>query len=366
MKCIQSSGVTRVQEVLVRPLNVPLRESFDIAGGSHAVAANVLVEARLSDGTRGFGECAPLPAFNGETQARTLAAAGRGARWLEGRDADRLQPLSRGLARELGGRAAARTGLEMALLDAFARRRRMPLWVYFGGAGSRLATDVTVPILPPERAARLARRIARLGVRVVKVKVGTDVEADAERVGAVLAAMPRGTRLLLDANAGYGASESLRLLAVLRRRGVRPELFEQPAPKEDLRGLGAVAREGRVRVAADESAGSSADVLRLAREGAAQVVNIKLMKSGVLGALEMARTARACGLGLMIGGMVESRLAMACAAHFAAGFGGFELADLDTPLFFARDPMRGVPIRPGGVWDLSRARAGIGVVPKDA
>jgi len=134
-------------------------------------------------------------------------------------------------------------------------------------------------------------------------------------------------------------------------------------PKEDLEGMAEVSRKGGVPVAADEAAASPRDVHRLARSRAADVVNIKLMKCGVREALETDRIARAAGLGLMIGGMVESYLAMGCAAHLAAGFGGFNFVDLDTPLWFARNPMRGLKMRHGGLYDLSVVRAGIGVEP---
>ena len=97
---------------------------------------------------------------------------------------------------------------------------------------------------------------------------------------------------------------------------------------------------------------------------APNLVNVKLMKCGLLEAWDIALICRAAGLGLMIGGMVESPLAMAAAAHLAAGLGGFSFVDLDTPLWFARNPMRGVQFGRGGVYDLSRVKAGIGVVPR--
>jgi L-alanine-DL-glutamate epimerase-like enolase superfamily enzyme len=116
-------------------------------------------------------------------------------------------------------------------------------------------------------------------------------------------------------------------------------------------------------VAADESAESRADILKLAKLKAAQVINIKLMKAGLLEAWDIALIARAAGLDLMIGGMVETSLAMACGAHFAAGLGGFDFVDLDTPLWLKKDPMRGVTFGRAGVYDLSRVKAGIGVRP---
>lgn len=352
---------TLIAEVRARPLEAPMRSAFEIAGGALDRLRNVLVRVRLRGGAVGWGECAPFEAYNGETQAQALSWARRAARWLQGLDAARHEALACALAERVPC-ASARAGLEMAVLDAWARETGVPLWAYFGGSGRRLRIDITVPIVPPREAAAMGRAIRRFGVSALKVKVGRDAEADAERVAAACRAAAART-LILDGNAGYAPPEALRLLRLLSRRGLRPDLFEQPVRKDDLEGMAEVARKGRVAVAADESAASAADVLRLARRRAAQVVNLKLMKAGVRGSWAMARAARSAGLGLMIGGNVESHLAMTCSAHLAAGFGGFRFVDLDTPLLLSKDPMRGVRIRRGGVYDLSRVRAGIGVEP---
>lgn len=348
----------------VSRLDVPMKEPFGIAGGAQTRAANVLVRAVLEGGAEGWGEGAPMPAFNGETQAGTLAAARRATRALRGAQAGAWESWGPRLHALLPRRACARAAVETALLDAWTRSLGLPLRVLFGGAEDRLATDITIPIVPPEKAAAAARDIRAFGVKTLKIKVGRNVEDDAARVLSAMGAV-RGSKLMLDANAGYSASDALRLLRLLRAEGVEPELFEQPTPARDLEGLRRVRRAGRVRVAADESADSAASVLRLAASGACDVVNVKVMKLGLLGALEAARVARASGFALMIGGLVETRLGMTAAAHLACGLGGFEFADLDTPLFLASDPMRGVPIRRGGVYDLAPVKAGIGVKPVD-
>ncbi|TPW20897.1 MAG: mandelate racemase/muconate lactonizing protein, partial [Elusimicrobia bacterium] len=293
----------------------------------------------------------------------TLAAARRAAGHLRGAEAGSWESWGPRLKKLLPRRACARAAVETAVFDAWSRRLGLPLRVLFGGAETRLATDITIPIVPPEKAAAAARDIRAFGVRTLKIKVGRRVEDDAARVLAAMGAAPR-SRLMLDANAGYSAADALRLVRLLRAEGVEPELFEQPTAAADLEGLRRVRRVGRVRVAADESADSSAAVLRLVAAGACDVVNVKVMKLGLLGAWEAARVARASGFSLMIGGLVETRLGMTAAAHLACGLGGFEFADLDTPLFLASDPMTGVPIARGGVYDLAPVKSGIGVTPK--
>ncbi len=351
-----------IVSVDVRPLTAPMNEPFAIAGGKAAEVCNVIVRVRLASGAVGWGEGAPLPAYNGETQAQTL----RGARAAREVLLDRDAAAWRGLLEEIEARlprcGAARAALGMAVLDAWTRHAGIPLRALFGGAETAVRTDITVSLVPPDEARLAARRIKARGVRTIKIKVGQGLDPDEARVRAVAGAA-RGLRLMLDANQGYGPRESLRLLARLRRHGIIPVLFEQPAAADDYAGLRAVASRGGVPVAADESAGSREAVLSLIRERAVQVVNIKLMKSGLLEAWDIAVLARSAGLGLMIGGNIESSLAMTAAAHFAAGLGGFSFVDLDTPLWFKRDPMTGVRLGQGGVYDLSRVKAGIGVRP---
>ena len=360
MRARSASTITAVD---VRPLDAALNEPFAIAGGRQAAARNLLVRVRLAGGAVGWGEGAPMPSYNGETQARALSGARAARRALLDQDAAGWRKLLEDIEAKLPHCGAARAALGLAVLDAWTRHAAIPLRALFGGAETILRTDITVSLVPAEAARLAALRIVARGVRDVKIKVGRDLDEDEARVRAVAGAA-RGLRLMLDANQGYGPRESLLLLRRLRRRGIVPVLFEQPAAAEDHAGLRAVARHGGVPVAADESACSREAVLRLAQGRAVQVINIKFMKCGVLEAWDIAAIARSASLRLMIGGNIESSLAMTAAAHFAAGLGGFSFVDLDTPLWFARDPMTGVRLGPGGVYDLSGVKAGIGVRPK--
>jgi L-alanine-DL-glutamate epimerase-like enolase superfamily enzyme len=141
-------------------------------------------------------------------------------------------------------------------------------------------------------------------------------------------------------------------------------LLEQPVAKDDWDGMRQVSRWGGVPVAADETAADSPAVLRLIQDRAAHVINIKLMKCGIVEALDIAALCRAARLQLMIGGMVESILAMTTSACFAAGQGGFPFVDLDTPLFMAENPFEGGMSYQGGMVEVGHIQAGHGVTPK--
>jgi L-alanine-DL-glutamate epimerase-like enolase superfamily enzyme len=324
-----------------RAFDVPLDEPFGIAGGTQTVAQNVLVRLRLGDGSFGLGEAAPFPAVNGETQAQVLSALPAARAALLGLDGLRLRPAARAAREALSGSPSALCAVESALLDAFTRHARISLWSFFGAAESELCTDITIPTGSIDHAATLATRAQRQGFDTLKIKIGgRSLETDAARIEAVARAASRA-RLVLDANASLSAESTLALLDALGELRSRVVLLEQPTPKHDLEALRTVSERAGVPVAADESACSTRDVVEIAAAGAARVINVKIMKSGVFEAWDMIRAAQAHGLGLMVGGMVETELAMTTSACLAAGVGGFGFVDLDTPLFMAARPLRG-------------------------
>lgn len=339
------SHTARIVFLEAGPLDIPLHTPFGIAGGAQDVARNVLVTLELSDGTRGVGEAAPFPAYNGETQEQALRVLAEAGGAVVGREAGSgTWRQTAGAFRAAGGAlsGSAQCALEMALLDAITRRAGAPLWRYFGGAGFELDTDMTVTLGSPEESGAAAAEIRARGMRTIKVKVGGGAGAahDLARLRAIREAAPESP-LILDGNAGLSREAAAELVRGLKAAGIAPALLEQWLAKDDLDGARALAEFSGWRVAADEAACTVDDVARLAEAGAAQVVNIKLMKAGIAVALDVADAARKRGLGLMIGGNVESRLAMTCAACFAAGLGGFEFVDLDTPLFLTKDPFVG-------------------------
>jgi L-alanine-DL-glutamate epimerase-like enolase superfamily enzyme len=355
---------TVITRLVIEPVDIPMERPFGIAGGAQVVAENALVTVELANGTKGFGEAAPFPAFNGETRAAAVVAAEAARGVVEGEDARAWRRIAAALRGAAPRSGAARCAIETAVLDALARSAGMPLWAFFGGAERALVTDVTIPTGSVQAARDEAAERVREGFGRLKVKVGAPDGDDVARVVAIREAAPRA-ELMLDGNGGLTAETALDLLADLRVRGVLPILFEQPVPGGDLEGLAKVARHGSVPVAADESVSTAADVIRLAAAGAAQVVNIKPMKSGIAESLAIAATARAAGLGLMIGGMVEAKIAMSLSACLAAGLGGFAFVDLDTPLFLADEPFDGGYAQRGEHLDLSPIEAGHGARPAE-
>ena len=136
-----------------------------------------------------------------------------------GQSVEHLEPLLAQAARLLAEAPAARAGLEMALYDAWARQRRLPLWQHFGGRQAALTTDMTIPIVAGGRGRALAEAAWAEGFRHLKIKVGDPQghEADLARVAAIVRAVP-GVRLRVDANQGFSPDEAVRFTRRWPRR----------------------------------------------------------------------------------------------------------------------------------------------------
>lgn len=336
----------RIVSVVAEPLSVALRDPFVIANARIDVTRAALVSVQLADSSAqialGHGEAAALPPVTRDDQPQLLAAIATAASALQGSELERFDQLTELLDERLGGCAPARAGVECAILDAWARLMRVPVCGLISDRAPRtLATDITLPIADAAHSARLAAAYRADGFRVFKLKVGADLDADVRVLRAVQQQVPDAV-FRLDANGGFDAAQALQLLAAARAGGVALECFEQPCAREDLTGMARVAREGGVPVIADESVRSMDDLERVIAHAAADGVNLKLVKSGgLLAARDIGERARAAGLSVMCGGMVETRLGMTAMAHVACALETVEYIDLDTAFLLASDPFEG-------------------------
>ncbi len=350
----------------VARMDAELFTPFTISSGSHRSMTNALFTLKAAGGARGYGEAAIATHITGETRERTMRSLEKAGELLAGRDASDYLGAMCALEKLLDGNRAALAAAEMALLDLASRLQGVSLWKLFGGRVPRLKTDVTVVIGGAEAAFGFTKKMRARGFRIFKIKTGVDMDEDFRRLEAVRKAAP-GCAVYLDANCAYTAAEAEKFLKALMRRGIRPAVVEQPVKKDDFDGLAYLSRKLPMPVCADESAYSLDDVFRLLRRDAVTAVNIKLTKLGFLRAREVWALARAKGVKLMMGEMLESELASCAAAHFAGGLGGFDFIDLDTPFFIKDSGMRGASfLSRDGVYSLGGVRAGIGVTPAKA
>jgi L-alanine-DL-glutamate epimerase-like enolase superfamily enzyme len=354
--------VVRIRKLSFSELNVPLHEPFGIATGAQPTAENVLVRLELDDGTVGLGEAAPVPHISGETRSAVLSGLERLREECLGLDVQAFRRVC-GVASEILQEVpSALAGFEIALFDAIARRQRLSLVDWFGGDCSELTLDLTITTGSVEQASHAAVRAAQDGFELLKVKVGgSDLDLDVRRLRAILRAAPKA-QLVLDGNTAFDVKGALALLDGLGKERERIVLFEQPVARDDFEGLRQVEQESGVTVAADESLRGFEDFRAVLRTGGIGAINVKTAKLGLLRAWELLVAARTAGLNVMVGGMVETEISMTASACLAAGVGGVQFCDLDTPRFLASSPALGKVAPWGPKLDLSPIARGHGVL----
>ncbi|TKS61558.1 MAG: dipeptide epimerase [Nitrospira sp.] len=330
-----------IKHVTFWPIDIPITDPFVVATGARVVAENVFARITLIDGTCGYGEAAPFPEVGGEDRESCLNSLARLAHSLIGQSVQDYRTLAHHMAELASTQPAARCGLETALLDAYCRTAQMPMWQLWGGADVRAReTDITIPIATLDHTVTQARRWYEKGFRLFKMKVGKDVASDIRRLEAVHKALPN-VAFIGDGNQGFSREDCLTFAKGVKQFGGVMVLLEQPVVRDDLDSMAAIRQETGIPVAADESVRSLDDARKVVERGAADYINIKIMKTGVLEAADIASFTLRSGLKLMIGGMVEARIAMGCSFSLVLGMKGFDVLDLDTPLLLSQDPVQG-------------------------
>lgn len=287
----------------------------------------------------GRGEAAPN-AYYGETRATVEAVLPELSACLtDPWDWDDLN--QRMAARFPHGHPAVRCALEMAALESCALEVGQPVWRLLGlSTTPSPESSYTISIAELDQMRAQVREACAAGYRILKVKLGT--ERDLAILETLRAEAP-DARLRVDANAAWSRSQAKRMLGVLDALNV--ELLEQPLVAEDLEGHAELRRVSRLPLVADESLHDLSVLPRLAE--AFDGVNLKLAKLGCpLQALKATRLARALGLSVMLGCMIESSLGISAAVHLA---GLADWADLDGALLLSNDPYQGLMWQAGQV-----------------
>jgi L-alanine-DL-glutamate epimerase-like enolase superfamily enzyme len=312
------------------------RHPFVIARGGSSDYRVVWVRLTDGDGVEGWGEADPSSYYK-ETADTVLAALEKIERYLPD-DPFALEQAEARFAQIIPNDHAARAALSAALHDLVGKRLGQPVWRLWGLDPARAPqSSFTIGL---DTAERMREKVAEAAqYPILKIKLGTD--RDEEILRTIRDATDKPIRV--DANAGWTRERAIRMLPILSEFGV--EFVEQPLAPDDLEGIAAVRRQGILPVIVDESCLVATDIPRLA--GVADGINIKLAKCGSLReALRMIATARAHGMLVMVGCMIESSLGITAAAQLAPLL---DAADLDGAALTANDPFVGATIDQGKI-----------------
>jgi len=329
-------------------ISVPLKRPFITALRRVDAVRDVLVRVRTED-MEGYGEAPPTAVITGDTLGSILCAIHDYIRpALLGMDLFDFPAVMEKLDAALVHNNSAKAAVDMALYDLMGKTQGQPLYRLLGNAHSQLETDLTLSLREPETMAEDARSAVAEGFASLKIKVGVDPAMDLARVRAVRQAAGADVALRVDANQGWNADSAIAAIRAMEDEGLNLELVEQPVPSWDFEGMAQVTRAVDTPILADESVFSPRDAQRLLDMGGCDLVNIKLMKAcGIHGAVQIADLARSHGVEVLMGCMLESKVAVSAAAHFAAGCDVVTRCDLDGPSLCAADPYVGGPVFDG-------------------
>ena len=344
-------------------LDAPLKVPFKTAVRTVESMTDVIVRIETDCETVGWGSAPPTAKVTGDTVGSITGAVDEAIRpLLLGRDAEALEENLAVLDGSIVGNTSAKAAVDIALHDLWARAIGHPAWKLFGGTGRSIETDVTVSVNSPEEMACDALRGKNDGFKVIKTKVGLDAETDFKRLRAIRDAVGPEIKIRIDANQGWKPGEAVRILEKMQEAGFDLELVEQPVRAGDIKGLAYVTAHSPIPVVADESCWSPADALRIISEGAANMVNIKLMKCGGVGhARQIIALSEAMGTEVMMGCMLEGKVSCAAAVHLASAYKCVTRIDIDGPVLCAADPVKGGPCFTGGAKITIDDAAGFGI-----
>lgn len=322
-------------------LELHTRHAFHIAReAAPPTRRSVWIRVRDDEGNEGWGEAAATP-FYGET-AETVAAIlpylGRIVATAAAGDPFAIERIEAAVEHTIGRNPAAKAGISAALHDLVGKRLEQPIWRLWGLDPARAPrSSFTMGIDRLEVMRDKIREAA--GYPILKIKVGTD---DDEAILRMIREEAPDATVRVDANTAWTAKQALRVIPMLREYGV--EFVEQPLPKDDIEGLRLLRSQSALPIIADESCETAADIPRLV--GAVDGVNIKLAKCGSLReARRIVHCARAHGMRVMLGCMVESTLGISAAIQLAPLV---DYVDLDGAALLAADPFRGPGLRADG------------------
>ena len=334
----------KISDIRFGMLRVPLKTPFKTALRTVEQVEDVVVMVQTDTGHVGYGSAPATAVITGDTHGSIVDAIRHYiAPRVIGQEIADLNRITTLVQSAMEKNSSAKAAVEIAVHDLWGQLYGAPLYKLLGGGDPAITTDITISVDTIDKMVADSIAAVERGFDSLKIKVGKDIGVDIERTKAIHAAVEGRALLRLDANQGWTAKQAVYALQTLEDAGVRLERVEQPVKAHDLEGLRYVTERVHTPVMADESVFGPMEVIELIRMRAADIVNIKLMKTGgISNAVRIADIAGLHGIDCMIGCMLESSIGVAAAVHLAVAKAGvITKVDLDGPSLCQYDPVAG-------------------------
>lgn len=339
----------KIKTIQVGEVSIPLVTPFKTALRTVDCVNDLIVKITTDDGATGFGEAPPTAVITGDTLGSIRCAIEQFiAPNLIGMDILDIDGIMRKLHGCILKNTSAKAAVDMAVYDLYAKALNKPLYQVLGGHSARIKTDLTISVNSVDEMVKDSLKAVEQGFDILKIKVGKEGLEDIKRIQAIRNAVGPDIALRIDANQGWSAKDAVKIISTMEDKGIVMDLVEQPVNAHDFAGMQYVTKHVYTPILADESVFSAEDAIRIIQGGAADLINIKLMKTGgIYEALKICSIAEIYHVSCMIGCMLESKIAVSAAAHLAAAKGVITRADLDGPSLCKTDPYEGGPVYDG-------------------
>ncbi|MEG0566671.1 MAG: dipeptide epimerase [Hungatella sp.] len=339
----------KIAKIELAEVKIPLVTPFKTALRTVDCVNDLVVRITTECGEIGFGEAPPTAVITGDTKGSIRCAIEEFmAPNLLGMEIEDLDGVMKKLHGSILKNTSAKAAVDMAIYDLYAKSCKKPLYKLLGGHRAEIETDLTISVNEIDEMVADSVKAVAQGFRILKIKVGKESRKDIDRIQEIRNAVGPDIKLRIDANQGWSPKDAVGIIRTLEDRGIEMDLVEQPVSAHDFEGMKYVTGQVHTKILADESVFSSEDAIRLIQGGAADLINIKLMKTGgIYEALKICAIAETYGVECMIGCMLESKIAVSAAAHLAAGKCVITRADLDGPSLCREDPYLGGPVYVG-------------------
>lgn len=331
----------KIVDIKTEKVSIGLKKPFITALRSLKSIDSIVVKV-ITDECIGYGSASETAVITGDINTSIIGAIDYIKTFLIGEDISNFEKIMETLNNCIVGNRGAKASIDMALYDLYGKLYKAPVYKLLGGYRDRLTTDITISLKSPDEMANDSIQAVNDGFNVLKVKVGNNSDLDIERLKAIRKAVGDKVSIKVDANQGWQAKEAVYVIKRMEQEDINIDLAEQPVPAEDIDGLKYVTDNVHIPILADESVFSPMDAMNIINKRAADMLNIKLMKTGgIYNALRIISLAETVGMKCMIGSMMENIIGVSAAAHLGAAKSNIIEVDLDVPLLCSDNPIKG-------------------------
>ncbi|MCL5783462.1 MAG: dipeptide epimerase [Candidatus Thermoplasmatota archaeon] len=350
-----------IKSISYTKLELQMKKPFKISLGSTDAYEGFLVKVVSDDGFTGYGEATPTPFITGDTMGSIEHELNVFSKQLIKMD-ENPELINEKMKSLMKSAKASRNAVDTAIWDIIGKRSNISLKKMFGGYRSNILTSYTVDLVDRNSAKQQAKELLDSGIQVFKIKMGSGIKEDLDRVKAVREVIGPDRMVYVDFNQAYTAKKTVEIARKLEAYEI--EFLEQPVPANDLKALKFVRNNTAIPVVADEAIFTPEDVSTILGMEAADGINIKLMKSGgITDSVKMVNTAESFRAPVMIGCMIETRLSNTAGLVVALAKKGVKYTDLDGYSSIVKDiAEKGIELKDGYI--SSNEDAGLGVTLK--